>query len=103
MALDVPTIQALVGAKVNVKTVGSSNGTLTYSGQAPVTFGFIVDEIDYDGTRWSLRGAAPSGAIAFSAGAAGTPERCRHRSANPARCGLPRARLTQSCSFGFIS
>jgi hypothetical protein len=36
-----------------------------------VTFGFVVDEIDYAGTRWSLRGAAPSGALAFNAGTPG--------------------------------
>ena len=30
------------------------------------SFGFIVDEIEYDGTRWSLRGAAPSGGLAFA-------------------------------------
>lgn len=63
--LDVPAIQQLVGANVSVKPSGSSTSTLTYSGPSPVTFGFVVDEIEYDGTHWSLRGAAPSGALAF--------------------------------------
>ena len=71
LALDVPNIQALVGAKVAVKPSGTSSSSLAFSGQQPVTFGFIVDEIEFDGVRWSLRGAAPSGALAFSAGAAG--------------------------------
>ena len=71
VAVDVPAIQSLVGAKVAVKPSGSSTSTLAFTGQQPITFGFIVDEIEYDGTRWSLRGAAPSGALAFSAGASG--------------------------------
>jgi len=36
-----------------------------------VTFGFVVSEIEFDGTRWSLQGAAPSGGLAFGAGAVG--------------------------------
>jgi hypothetical protein len=71
VGLDVPAIQGIVGANVKVKASGSSGSTITFTGQTPVTFGFIVDEIDYDGTRWSLRGAAPSGALAFGAGSAG--------------------------------
>ena len=76
VGLDVPAIQALVGAKVELKTAGSGASTITFKGQEPVAFGFIVDEIDYDGTKWSLRGAAPSGGLAFStaasSGAAGS-------------------------------
>lgn len=66
ISLDVPAIQQLVGANVSVKPSGSSTSTLTYTGPLPVTFGFIVDEIEYDGTRWSLRGAAASGGLAFA-------------------------------------
>lgn len=66
--LDVPAIQALVGAKIGLKASGSAASTVTFKGQEPVAFGFIVNEIDYDGVRWSLRGAAPSGALAFSTG-----------------------------------
>lgn len=72
VGLDVPAIQALVGANVKVKASGSSTSTLSFTGPQPVTFGFIVDEIEFDGTRWSLRGAAPSGALAFATAAAGT-------------------------------
>ena len=71
IALDVPAIQQLVGASVKVKPSGSSTSAVTYAGPAPVTFGFIVDEIDFDGTRWSLQGAAPSGGLAFGAGGPG--------------------------------
>ena len=71
IGLDVPAIQQLVGANVKVKPSGSSGSGITYAGPAPVTFGFIVDEIDFDGTQWSLQGAAPSGGLAFGAGGAG--------------------------------
>jgi len=71
IALDVPAIQQLVGASVKVKPSGASTSAITYAGPAPVTFGFIVDEIDFDGTRWSLQGAAPSGGLAFGAGGPG--------------------------------
>jgi hypothetical protein len=43
-------------------------------GPAPVTFGFIVDEIDFDGMRWSLQGATPSGGLAFGAGGPGAAD-----------------------------
>jgi len=66
VGVDVPSIQALVGAKVKVKSGSASNSTLTFTGEAPVTFGFIVSEIEFDGARWSLQGAAPSGALAFA-------------------------------------
>jgi hypothetical protein len=74
IALDVPAIQQLVGANVKAKLSGSSTSAITYAGPAPVTFGFIVDEIDFDGTKWSLQGAAPSGGLAFGAGGPGAAE-----------------------------
>jgi len=69
IGLDVPAIQGLVGANVKVKPSSASNSTLTFTGQAPVTFGFVVSEIEFDGAHWSLQGAAPSGGLAFGAGA----------------------------------
>jgi hypothetical protein len=72
LGLDVPAIQQLVGAKVKVVPGTASNGTITFTGQTPVTFGFIVSEIEYDGTRWSLQGAAATGALAFGTGGAGS-------------------------------
>jgi hypothetical protein len=71
IGLDVPAIQQLVGANVTVKTSGSSTGTITYTGPVPITFGFTVDEIEYDGTRWSLRGAAAGGGLAFATAGGG--------------------------------
>jgi hypothetical protein len=71
VGVDVPEIQAAVGAKVSVNAQSAANSTLTYVGQTPVTFGFIVDRIEYDGVKWSLSGAAPSGGIAFGQGPAG--------------------------------
>jgi hypothetical protein len=74
VGVDVPNIQGVVGAKVAVKPSGTSNSTITYSGQTPVTFGFIVDEIQFDAGKWSLSGAAPEGALAFAAAADGSAE-----------------------------
>jgi hypothetical protein len=70
LAVDVPTIQGMIGAAVSVKSAGAANSTLTFSGPAPVTFGFMLDAIEFDGSRWSLRGAAPSGGLALASGAA---------------------------------
>jgi hypothetical protein len=71
VGVDVPAIQGVVGAGVKVTPSGASSGTITYSGSEPVTFGFIVDEIQFEGGKWSLSGAAPDGALAFAAGSAG--------------------------------
>jgi hypothetical protein len=68
IGVDVPAIQGVLGAKVGVKTAGASNSTITFSGQTPITFGFIVDAIEFDGMKWSLQGAAASGALAFGVG-----------------------------------
>jgi hypothetical protein len=68
IGLDVPAIQGLVGAKVKVTPSSAASSTLTFKGPTPVTFGFIVNEIEFDGSRWSLIGAAPSGALAFGTG-----------------------------------
>src|SRR6185312_1798019 len=67
VGVDIPAIQGVVGASVGVKPGGTSAGTITFSGTQPVSFGFIVDEIEYDGARWSLRGAT---GISFGAAAA---------------------------------
>jgi hypothetical protein len=74
VGVDVPSIQGVVGANVKVKSGGAGNSTVTFTGPTPVTFGFLVDEIEFDGTQWSLRGVAPSGILAFdAAGGGGTP------------------------------
>jgi hypothetical protein len=71
VGLDVPAIQGVVGANVKVKASGAGNDTITFTGASPVTFGFIVDEIEFDGQHWSLRGVAPSGVLAFDVAAGG--------------------------------
>jgi hypothetical protein len=64
---DVPGIQAVLGTKVQVSSENASNSTLSYKGQVAVTFGFVVDRIEYDGGHWSLSGVAPNGDIACAA------------------------------------
>jgi hypothetical protein len=73
VGVDVPAIEGIVGASVKVKPGGTSSGTITYTGQEPVTFGFAVDEIMFENGKWSLAGAAPSGALAFAAAPQGAP------------------------------
>jgi hypothetical protein len=70
---DVPGIQGVLGAKVQVTSENAANSTLSYKGQVPVTFGFIVDRIEYDGVHWSLSGVAPSGDVACAAAPAAGP------------------------------
>jgi len=73
VGVDVPAIQGVVGANVKIGTSGASNSTLTFTGPAPVSFGFIVQEIQRDGDAWSLQGveAGPDKAFAAKAGAEG--------------------------------
>lgn len=71
VGVDVPAIQEVVGVNVGVKSSSAANNTLTFVGKEPVSFGFAVAEIDFDGVRWSLSGAAASGSMAFAAAAAG--------------------------------
>lgn len=70
VTLDVPAIQGLVGAKVGVNATDSSSSTLSFKGPAAVTFGFKVMEINFSNGRWTVEGAKPDGALAFSAAAA---------------------------------
>lgn len=72
VAVDVPAIQGAVGANVKVSPSGASNSTITYTGPAPVTFGFIVQEIQREGDKWTLHGVEASGETAFGVGGAAT-------------------------------
>ena len=65
IGVDLPHIEGVVDAKIGVKPSGSSNSTITFTGPVPVTFGFAVQQIARQGDSWILRGAAPSGEIAF--------------------------------------
>jgi hypothetical protein len=91
VGIDVPAIEGVVGANVKVSPSGASNSTITFTGPQAVTFGFIVDEIEFDGTKWSLAGAAPSGDKAFGAVAGGS-------NAVPQGSGLSPILLSSSCT-----
>jgi hypothetical protein len=68
--LDVPAIQGLVGANVDVTATDSTNSTLSFKGPAAVTFGFKVMEINFSNGKWTVEGAKPDGALAFTVAAA---------------------------------
>jgi hypothetical protein len=63
--VDAGVIQSIVGAKVGLKTTGSSETKLTYTGTVPVTFAFRAFEISFDLGRWKLQGADSDG-LSFS-------------------------------------
>jgi hypothetical protein len=65
VSVDVPAIQGVVGAKVAVKPSSAANSTITYTGTQPVTFGFVVQEIQRENDVWKLKGVQPSGDTAF--------------------------------------
>jgi hypothetical protein len=66
VGVDVPAIQAVVGANVTVKSSNASSSEITFTGPAALTFGFSVQQITRVGDKWALRGATPSGNIAFA-------------------------------------
>jgi hypothetical protein len=66
VGVDVPAIQAVVGANVKVKSSNASNSEITFTGPAALTFGFSVQQIARVGDKWTLHGATPSGSIAFA-------------------------------------
>ena len=63
--LDIPAIQSIVGAKVGVKFDQSRKGTVQYSGKEAVTFGFIANDIEFDGNKWAVHGIKADGDHAF--------------------------------------
>ena len=65
VGIDLPHIEGIMDAKIGVKPSSSANSTVTFTGPAPVTFGFAVQQIARQGQSWILRGAAPSAALAF--------------------------------------
>ena len=64
--LDVPAIQQLVGAQIQVKSASADSSSVTFRGQAPITFGFKAFAIGYAGGRWKLEGSKASAGMAFS-------------------------------------
>ncbi len=64
--VNVPAIQAALGAKVGVTVTGTENTEVTYENAVPLVFGFQVYAITYVGGKWNIQGVAPSGAVAFA-------------------------------------
>ncbi len=64
--VNVPAIQAALGAKVGVTVGGSDNTEVTYQNAEPLVFGFQLFEIAWVAGQWNVRGVAPSGATSFS-------------------------------------
>jgi hypothetical protein len=82
VGIDLPQIQGVLDAKIGVKPSNSSNSTITFTGPVPVTFGFAVQQIAREGDRWTLRGAAASGDIAFAGPSVGmTPQQAEEDNA----------------------
>lgn len=69
--IDVPQIQGIIGANVGVSASGGSQSTVTFKGPAPITFGFKVFSISFANGKWSLKGAAAQGGMAFGVAAGG--------------------------------
>ena len=65
VGVDVPAIQEMLGVNVSVKHSATNANDLTFKGQTPITFGFSLNEIQYDGKHWTIHGIAPSGENAF--------------------------------------
>jgi hypothetical protein len=68
VGIDLPHIEGIADAKIGVKPSNSSNSTITFTGPVAVTFGFAVMEIAWQGNKWVVTSAPPSGALSFGAG-----------------------------------
>ena len=67
VGIDLPHIEGIADAKIGVKPSGTSNSTITFTGPVAVTFGFAVQEIAWQGGKWVVHSAPPSGALSFGA------------------------------------
>ena len=105
VGVDVPAIQGVVGAGVKVKPSGASNSTITYTGGEPVTFGFIVDEIQFEGREMVAerrRAERRAGLRDRLARWAGRGRRRRSCSAPAAACAFRLYRRSRDQEFFFI-
>jgi hypothetical protein len=66
VGVDLPAIQAAVGASIKVKQTGSQTTELTYTGEHMLTFGHKIFRIDFVNGKWAISGQRPSGGLAFS-------------------------------------
>lgn len=65
VGVDVPTIQATLGAKVSVSATGSASTEVTYAGTEYLTFGFKVFGIGIQNGQWQVHGVQPDAGLAF--------------------------------------
>lgn len=65
VSVDIPAIQAALGAKVGVSQTGSQSTELTFTGGQLLTFGHKVFKIEINNGAWIIRGEKPSSNVAF--------------------------------------
>ncbi|HYJ40680.1 MAG TPA: hypothetical protein VEW08_07815, partial [Steroidobacteraceae bacterium] len=68
VAVDVPSIQQMVGAKVGVTVGTSSQSEVVYEGQKLLTFGFKAFSIGMENGEWNIKGVEPDAEHAFAIG-----------------------------------
>jgi hypothetical protein len=66
VGVDLPAIQAAVGAKVAIASKNTSNTTVSYTGSELLTFGFKCFGIAFADGAWNVFSAAPSAELAFA-------------------------------------
>ena len=69
--LDIPALQNVVGANVNVKVGTTSQREIVYEGRTPITFGFKAFEALFEDGSGKVRGAAATAAMAYGAAVSG--------------------------------
>jgi len=65
LQVSVPSIQNAVGVDINVAGKSADNFSIVYKGSEPVTFGFKIFSIAFDG-RWRIHGAQADENLSFT-------------------------------------
>jgi hypothetical protein len=73
VAVNVPEIQAMLGAKVGVSAANAASTDLTYEGPEFLAFGYKAFGIGMQQGAWQIYGAAENADLAFALGAGPTP------------------------------
>lgn len=66
VTVDVPALQGVVGANVEVKSGTTSTSEVVFKGQQPITFGFKCFQLGFVDGRWRISGVKPAAELAFS-------------------------------------
>ena len=66
VAVDIPSIKEVLGAKVGVDATAGAVTTLTYTGQIRLVFGFKAFGIAHVDGQWVVQGVKPSSELAFA-------------------------------------